>query len=57
MQSKPGETFDPAKADADASRLVARGDYTAVGYGIAVERGGRNVLTYDAMRSRGAPTT
>ena len=55
VQSKPGETFDPAKADADASRLVARGDYTAVGYGIAVERGGRNVLTYDAIEKPWGP--
>ena len=46
---------DPAKADADANRLVARGDYTAVGYGIAVERGGRNVLTYDAIEKPWGP--
>ena len=55
VQTKPGDVYDPAKADADANRLVARGDYTAVGYGIAVERGGRNVLTYDAIEKPWGP--
>ncbi|HEX4234685.1 MAG TPA: patatin-like phospholipase family protein [Caldimonas sp.] len=55
VRTRPGETYDPAKADADANRLVARGDYTAVGYGIAVERGGRNVLTYDATEKPWGP--
>jgi NTE family protein len=55
VQTKPGDVYDTAKADADANRLVARGDYTAVGYGIAVERGGRNVLTYDATEKPWGP--
>jgi NTE family protein len=55
VQARPGDTYDPAKADADANRLVARGDYTAVGYGISVERGGRNVLSYDATEKPWGP--
>jgi NTE family protein len=55
VQTKPGDTYDPGKADADANRLVARGDYTAVGYGISVERGGRNVLSYKATEKPWGP--
>jgi NTE family protein len=54
LESKPGEVYDPAKARADADRLVARGDYTAVGYGIATDRG-RNVLAFDATEKPWGP--
>jgi NTE family protein len=55
LESKPGDVYDPAKARADADRLVARGDYTAVGYGIATDRGGRNILTFDATEKPWGP--
>jgi NTE family protein len=54
IESKPGDVYDPAKARADADRLVARGDYTAVGYGIATERG-RNILAFDATEKPWGP--
>jgi NTE family protein len=55
IESKAGEVYEPAKARADADRLVARGDYTAVGYGIATDRGGRNILAFDATEKPWGP--
>jgi len=55
LESKPGDVYDPAKARADADRLVARGDYTAVGYGIASERAGVNVLAFNAIEKPWGP--
>jgi NTE family protein len=54
IESKPGDVYDAAKARADADRLVARGDYTAVGYGIATDRG-RNILAFDATEKPWGP--
>src|SRR5574340_43765 len=54
LQTRPGDTYDPAKADADANRIVARGDYTAVTYGMG-EADGRNVLTFDAVEKPWGP--
>jgi NTE family protein len=51
---KPGDIYDAQKADADANRLVARGDYTAVGYSLGVEEG-RHVLTYAAVEKPWGP--
>jgi len=54
LQTRPGDIYTPEKADADANRLVARGDFTAVSYSIDVEDG-RNVLTYDAVEKPWGP--
>ena len=45
LRTKPGDTYDAVKADEDATRLVARGDFTSVSYQLSTEDG-RNVLTY-----------
>jgi len=55
LESTPGSVYDPAKARADADRLVARGDYSAVGYGLATDRGGRNILAFDAIEKPWGP--
>jgi len=55
IESKPGEAYDPQKARADADRLVARGDYTAVSYAIATDRSGRNILAFDATEKPWGP--
>ena len=54
IDTKPGEIYDPAKADADTTRLVARGDFSSVGYQLATE-GSRNVLTYNATEKAWGP--
>src|SRR5574340_189237 len=54
LQTKPGEIYDPDKADADANRIVARGDYTAAAYGLSQE-GDRNVITFDAVEKPWGP--
>jgi NTE family protein len=51
---KAGDVFDPKKADEDANRLVARGDYSTVSYDIQTENG-RNVLTYVAAEKDWGP--
>ena len=55
VESQPGTDFDPAKADRDATRIVARGDYTAVSYELTAEDGGRNVLAYNAVEKPWGP--
>jgi NTE family protein len=54
LQIRPGDIFTPEKADADADRLVARGDFTTVSYRIDVEDG-RNVLIFDAVEKPWGP--
>ena len=54
LQVKPGDTYDPSKANDDATRLVARGDYTAVSYALTSEDA-RHVLTYDAVEKPWGP--
>jgi NTE family protein len=54
VEAKPGDRHDPEKSDADATRLVARGDFSAVSYEYG-EEGGRNVLTYNAVEKSWGP--
>ncbi len=54
IQTRPGQTYDPEQADADAGRLVARGDYTSVAYGLGAEDGG-NAITFDAVEKPWGP--
>jgi NTE family protein len=54
LEVKPGDTYDPAKANDDATRLVARGDYSAVSYALTTEDG-RHVLTYDTVEKSWGP--
>jgi NTE family protein len=54
IRMMPGEIFDPAKADQDTNRLMARGDFSTVGYELTVEDG-RNVLTYVANEKDWGP--
>ena len=54
LEIKPGDTADRSMADADAKRLIARGDYVAVSYGVVPEDG-RNVLTYRAVEKPWGP--
>jgi len=49
-----GDVFDPRKADADANRLVARGDFVTVSYELTTENG-RNILTYVAKEKDWGP--
>ncbi len=54
LRVKPGDVYDPARADADTTRLVARGDFTSVSYQLTAEDG-RNVLTYTAVEKPWGP--
>lgn len=54
LHVQPGDTYDPAKADEDTTRLVARGDYTAVNYRLSTEAG-RNIVTYTAVEKPWGP--
>lgn len=54
IRSRAGDPYDPQKADADATRLVGRGDYSAVSYGID-NADGRNVLTLKATEKPWGP--
>jgi len=54
IEAKPGDTYDPAKAAADADRIVASGDFDAVSYQISAE-GERNVLAYNAEEKERGP--
>jgi NTE family protein len=54
IKTQPGDTYDAARADADANRMVASGDFTAVSYAISAESG-RNVLTYTAVEKPWGP--
>jgi len=54
VRTQPGENYEPAVAEADANRIVASGDFSAVSYAIADEAG-RNVLTYNAVEKPWGP--
>jgi NTE family protein len=54
LHMKPGDIYDAEKIDADANRLVARGDFTSVSYDVLVEDG-RNVLIYNAVEKPWGP--
>jgi NTE family protein len=54
LRTQPGDTYEVAKAEADANRIVASGDFSAVSYAVADE-GGRNVLTYNAVEKPWGP--
>jgi NTE family protein len=54
VHTQPGEIYDVKKAEADANRIVASGDFSAVSYGVGVQDG-RNVLTYDAVEKPWGP--
>jgi len=54
IASKPGETFDPAKAEADATHLVERGDYSSVSSQLVTEDG-KNVLVFHATEKAWGP--
>ncbi|HET9699429.1 MAG TPA: patatin-like phospholipase family protein [Burkholderiales bacterium] len=53
IETKPGDSYNPDAATADANRIVATGDFDSVSYQVR-EENGRNVLTYSAQeKSRG----
>jgi len=54
IESKPGEIYDPAKAEADATHLVERGDYSSVSSQMVTE-GGKNVLVFHATEKAWGP--
>ena len=54
VETRPGDAYDPEKSGKDATRLVARGDFSAVSYEYA-EEDGRNVLTYNAVEKSWGP--
>jgi NTE family protein len=54
VRTQPGDTYDVARADADATRIVASGDFSSVSYAVAAEAG-RNVLTFDAVEKPWGP--
>lgn len=54
LHVKPGDTYDPKEADADTTRLVARGDFTSVSYRLSTENG-RHILTYTAVEKPWGP--
>lgn len=54
IESKPGEIYDPAKAEADATHLVERGDYSSVSSQLVTEDG-RNVLVFNATEKAWGP--
>ena len=54
IRVQPGDAYDVAAADADANRIVASGDFSAVSYGVSTDNG-RNVLTYNAVEKPWGP--
>ncbi len=54
ITSKPGEIYDPAKAEADATHLVERGDYSSVSSQLVTEDG-KNVLVFNATEKTWGP--
>lgn len=54
ISSKPGEIFDPAQAEADATHLVERGDYSSVSSQLVTEDG-KNVLVFNATEKAWGP--
>jgi NTE family protein len=54
LVTKPGDSYDPDKADADSTNLVERGDFTAVSSHMITENG-RNVLVYDVTEKPYGP--
>lgn len=44
LESKPGQAFDPAKAERDARRLAASGDYVRADYLLVHEAGGEGLV-------------
>lgn len=54
VRTQPGDTYEVAKAEADANRIVASGDFSAVSFAVADEAG-RNVLTYNAVEKPWGP--
>ncbi|MCC6212641.1 MAG: patatin-like phospholipase family protein, partial [Burkholderiales bacterium] len=54
IESKPGDIYDPAKAEADATHLVERGDYSSVSSQL-VNEDGKNVLVFNATEKAWGP--
>lgn len=54
ITSKPGELFDPARAEADATHLVERGDYSSVSSQLVTEDG-KNILIFHATEKAWGP--
>ncbi len=54
IETKPGDTFDPVKVDADTTNIVARRDFTSVNYQLTREAD-RNVLTFNATEKPWGP--
>ena len=54
IRTQTGDTFEVAKAEADANRIVASGDFSAVSFAVADEAG-RNVLNYNAVEKPWGP--
>ena len=54
ISSKAGEVFDPAQAEADATNLVERGDYSSVSSQLVTEDG-KNVLVFNATEKAWGP--
>jgi NTE family protein len=54
ITSKAGEVFNPAQAEADATNLVERGDYSSVSSQLLTEDG-RNVLVFNATEKAWGP--
>jgi NTE family protein len=54
ITSKPGEVFNPAQAEQDATNLVERGDYSSVSSQLVTEDG-KNVLLFNATEKAWGP--
>jgi NTE family protein len=54
LATRPGDTYEPDKADADSTHLVERGDFTAVSSHLITENG-RNVLVYNVTEKPYGP--
>lgn len=54
LKTRPGEVYDPIAADRDATRLVARGDFSAVSQHLESE-GDRNILVFTAKEKKWGP--
>jgi NTE family protein len=54
IDTKPGDTYSPDAASADANRIVATGDFDSVSYQVQAQDG-RNVFTYNAQEKERGP--
>ncbi len=55
MRTEPGDTFDPAVAEADMRRIYGSGDFESVSYFLSKQPGGGDLMTVDVTEKAWGP--